>query len=173
MAQPVAPARYDGVRRVARSEARPPGARYALRRPRELALSPLSSRERARLAEPDRRRIVGLHRSLPEDALASGEWQAAGDGSNVWRMSIRSPGSEGIRVEFRDFSVGGGKVWLHAAGQVAGPYTGRGLYDNGRFWSSTIFADTVTLEYEPASAIEGTRKAIRFLCLTVPETRIT
>lgn len=70
-------------------------------------------------------------------------------------MSIRSPGSEGIRVEFGDFSVGEGKVWLHADGQVAGPYTGRGIYGNGRFWSSTIFAEAVTLEYEPAAATDA------------------
>ena len=32
---------------------------------------------------------------------------------------------------------------------VAGPYTGRGIFDNGRFWSATVFSESVILEYQP------------------------
>ena len=75
------------------------------------------------------------------------------EGERVWRMAIHSPGAAGIRVEFRDFSVGAGKVWLSDGADAAGPYTGRGLFDNGHFWSDTIFSESVTLEYEPAAGL--------------------
>ena len=72
-------------------------------------------------------------------------------------MALRSPGAAGIRVEFRNFSVGNGKVWLYAGDQVAGPYIDRGTYGNGQFWSSTILAPSVTIEYEPeAGRVDAT-----------------
>jgi hypothetical protein len=122
----------------------------ALRAPRELALAPLSAAERAQLGAPGTKLKVGLHRALPADAVSLGAWESLGEESHVWRMAIRSPGSEGVRLEFRNFSVGQGKVWLHDGTRSAGPYTGRGLYDNGAFWSATLFSESVTLEYEPA-----------------------
>ncbi len=101
------------------------------------------------LAGPGPRLRTGVHRSLPAGALSAGTWDTTIDGMRVWRMAIRSPGSTGIRVEFRNFSVGGGNVWLHDGTHVAGPYTGRGLFDDGHFWSATVFSDSVTLEYQP------------------------
>lgn len=68
-------------------------------------------------------------------------------------MSIRSPGSSGIRVLFSDFAAGKGRVWLHGEGvaedQIAGPYTDRGIFGDGQFWSGIVFAEAATLEYEP------------------------
>jgi len=58
-------------------------------------------------------------------------------------------------VEFLNFSAGSGKVWLHNGEQVAGPYSGRGIYEDGHFWSATVFSDSVTLEYEPGDEMAG------------------
>ena len=146
------PAVYAGPARVSRAQARPAGLRLGLRRPRELALAPLSASEAAHLAEGGTRKRIGIHRALPDGALDTGAWQTTVEGTAVWRMAIRSPGSSGIRVKFRNFSVGAGKVWLYDGSQVAGPYTGRGIFDNGRFWSATIFSESVTLEYDPDPA---------------------
>ena len=55
-----------------------------------------------------------------------------------------------MRVEFDDFSAGAGKVWVHDGSHVAGPYTGRGLFDDGHFWSGAVFSGSVIVEYEPA-----------------------
>jgi hypothetical protein len=93
----------------------------ALRAPRELALAPLTAAERAQLGAPGTKLKVGLHRALPADAISLGAWEPMGEDSHVWRMAIRSPGSEGVRVEFRNFSVGQGKVWLHDGTRSAGP----------------------------------------------------
>lgn len=151
-AQPVLrkePALYAGTERTSRVEVAPPGIRFGLRKPREFALAPLSGPERAVLAGPGPRLRTGVHRSLPASLLSAGDWETSTDGRRLWRMAIRSPGSVGIRVEFRNFSAGSGKVWLHDGAQVAGPYSGRGLFDDGHFWSATVFSDSVTVEYEP------------------------
>ncbi|HWB82750.1 MAG TPA: hypothetical protein VG675_01335 [Bryobacteraceae bacterium] len=153
-AQPAArkePVQYTGPERASRVEARPPGMRFALRRAREFVLAPLSASESARLAEPGIRLKVGIHRALPSGALQAGAWETAPDGTPLWRMTLRSPGAQGIRVEFHNFSVGTGKVWVEDGADFAGPYSGRGLYDDGHFWSGTIFSSSVTIEYQPAS----------------------
>jgi hypothetical protein len=157
-AQPAArkePAYYAGTERVSRVEARPPGIRLGLRQPREFALAPLSGSEAARLAGPGPRLRIGIHRNLPPAALSMGEWQTTAEGTRVWRLALRSPGSVGIRVEFRHFDVGGGRVWLHDGSHFTGPYTGRGIFDNGRFWSATVFSELVILEYEPVAESAG------------------
>jgi hypothetical protein len=53
-------------------------------------------------------------------------------------------------VEFEDFSAGAGKVWVYDGSQVAGPYTGRGLFDDGHFWSGAVLSGSVIVEYQPA-----------------------
>src|SRR5579864_2972032 len=151
------PAVYPGTEVASRVVLRPPGIRLGLRKANEFALTPLSDAETARLAETGVLMRIGVHRPVPAAALSAGAWEATPEGGRVWRMALRSPGSEGIRVEFRNFSVGNGKVWLHDGSQVAGPYSGRGLFDDGHFWSATVFSETVTLEYEPeAGATEET-----------------
>ena len=145
------PAQYAGTERVSRVEARAPGIRLGLRKPREFALAPLSGPESMRMAQPDTRMKAGVHRALPVGALSLGAWETTVEGKRVWRLALRSPESSGLRVEFRNFDVGAGKVWLHDGGsQTAGPYSGRGMYDDGHFWSGTVFSESVILEYEPA-----------------------
>jgi hypothetical protein len=144
------PAVYVSAQRGQRIVTSPPGVRYGMRRPRELTLAPPGAAELAKMAGSGPRQAVGIHRELPENALSNGGWEAAPNGSALWRMAIRSPGSDGLRLEFRNFSVGEGKVWLYDGRQVEGPYTGQGIFDNGHFWSATVDSETVTLEYEPA-----------------------
>jgi hypothetical protein len=55
-----------------------------------------------------------------------------------------------MRVEFGNFSVGAGRVWLHDGAISAGPYTGRGLFDDGNFFTSAVYSESAILEYEPA-----------------------
>jgi lysyl endopeptidase len=143
------PAVYAGTERASRVTARPPGIRLRLGKAREFALAPLSNSEAARLGQPDILLKVGVHRSVGSGAMNSGAWETTSEGGRVWRLALRSPGSQGLRVEFANFSVGNGKVWLYDGTQVAGPYTGRGVFDDGHFWSGSIFAESVTLEYEP------------------------
>ena len=136
--------------RASRVEVRPPGIRFGLHKPREFALAPLSESEFARFTEPSTRLKIGIERALPPEALASGLWESTAAGLRVWRMAVRSPGSRGMRVEFRNFDVGGGSVWVHDGTQFDGPFTGKGMYGNGEFWSGNLLHDSVILEYVPA-----------------------
>src|ERR1022692_3633887 len=144
------PARYAGTERATRIEARPPGMRLSLRKPREFALAPLSEAELSRLAEPSARLKTGIRRALAPHAMATGDWETTPEGARIWRMAIQSPASRGMRVEFDEFSVGAGNVWVHDGTNVAGPYTGRGLFDDGHFWSAAVLSGSVIVEYEPA-----------------------
>ena len=95
--------------------------------------------------------LMGIERTVDRRSKMLGEWVALDDGSQVWRMAIQSEGADGVRVEFSDFHVGAGEVWVYSEdrGQVFGPYSGSGIDDSGEFWSHTIFADTVVVEYQP------------------------
>ena len=145
------PARYNGTERVSRIEARPPGMRLGLRKPREFALAPLTESELAQLAAPGAGLKTGIRRTLAPHALASGTWETTSEGTRIWRMAIQSPASRGMRVEFDNFSAGAGRVWVHDGTNVAGSYTGRGLFDDGHFWSAAVFSGSIVVEYEPAS----------------------
>ena len=117
------PARYDGTERASRVQLRPPGMRLGLRKPREFALAPLSETELSQLGGSGTRLKTGIRRTLSPDALASGNWETTKEGARLWRMAIHSPASRGMRVEFDDFSVGAGNVWVHDGANVVGPYT--------------------------------------------------
>ena len=66
-------------------------------------------------------------------------------------MAIQSDGASGVRLEFSRFAVGSGEVWIYSEdrSQLFGPYTGAGPDDSGQFWSNTLFADSVVVEYLP------------------------
>lgn len=149
------PARYAGPERATRVQARPPGMRLGLRKPREFTLAPLSESELSHLAKPGARLRTGIRRTLAPHALASGAWETTSERTRVWRMAIQSPASRGMRVEFDDFSVGEGNVWIHDGAHIAGPYTGRGLFDDGHFWSAAVFSGSIMVEYEPAPDAPG------------------
>ena len=144
------PFQYAGPERASRVEARPPGMRLGLRKPREFALAPLSEAEAARLTGPSTRLRTGVQRALAPHAFAAGAWETTPEGARLWRMAIRSPRSRGLRVEFDDFSVGDGRVWLYDGAQSVGPYTGRGPFGDGHFFTSAVYAESAILEYEPA-----------------------
>jgi hypothetical protein len=146
------PLQYTGPDRASRVEARPPGIRLGLRQPREFALAPLSETETARLTGPGSRlKRTGVQRALVPHALAAGNWETTPEGARVWRMSIHSRGAHGLRVEFAEFAVGAGKVWVHDGSNSVGPYTGSGVFDDGRFMSAAVLSDSAIIEYEPAA----------------------
>lgn len=144
----VSPERPD-----ARSEMAP-GIRARLPRPAGPLLEGLSPRERDVLAVRGRVPRIGVHRVI-DPKLAAGDWETLPDGLPVWRVAIRSTGASAIRVHFTNFAAGQGKVWVYGdAGQPQsqGPYTGNGTFDNGEFWSGTVWGESAIVEYQPAGA---------------------
>src|ERR1039457_1001623 len=144
------PAVYAGPERAAREQARPPGIRLGLSKPREVRPGPPGESGLAPLGAPGGRLETRIRRALAPHAMAAGGWQATSERTRVWHMAIQSPASRGMRVEFGGFSVGGGNVWVHDGSHIAGPYTGRGLFDDGHFWSAAVFSGSIIVEYEPA-----------------------
>jgi uncharacterized protein (TIGR03437 family) len=153
----VSPRRPANARVVARAL---PAAYSAAPVAAPLDLGPLSDAER-RTRSLRGLRQTGVRRALPAETMASA---TAGvfAGRRAWRLTLRSESAAAVRVHFRQFSVGTGQVWLYAppsgvtgAVRVAGPYSGKGPYGDGEFWSAGVASETVVVEYDdpnPANA---------------------
>ena len=144
---------------------RPPSLRLSLPSPATAILPPLGPDELQRL-QPQRGRppVIGVHRRLPPGTVtlsfsgetvkttAKGAWQSTPVGL-VWRLRVTSPSARAMRIHFQDFAIRAGRLWLHSAsGQIVGPYSGTGLYEDGDFWSGIVFGDSLTIEYLPNEA---------------------
>ncbi|MGB9458472.1 MAG: hypothetical protein WCB12_20655 [Bryobacteraceae bacterium] len=129
--------------------AMPPSFRLGVSSPVPYRLGAVQQAELDALVRQPQLPLVGIERSLDGAPQSSGEWLALDDGKAVWRMAIQSDGASGVRVHFHDFAAAGGAVWVYSEdrSQVLGPYTGSGIDDSGDFWSHTVFADTVVVEY--------------------------
>ncbi len=97
---------------------------------------------------------VGIERTVTAQILAQGTWQSTGNGSNVWRLALRSTNAIGLRAHLTNFNVQDGQVWVHdtTGRQSFGPYTGRGHFMDESVWSGTVYSDTIEIEYKPAGA---------------------
>jgi hypothetical protein len=107
---------------------------------------------------------VGLTKSLANDFFFSdvnlrglrgqtlvrtdGALKATEDGGYVFTAVLSSPDAAGIRVKFTGFRLpDDAELYLYTDdGQVFGPYTGRGPFDDGEFWSHTLVGDQVMLQ---------------------------
>ena len=71
------------------------------------------------------------------------------DGRHVWRLAVRSPEASEVRIHFTDFHVGTGKVWVYGGDgrQAVQEFSGNGLFNDGDFWTATVSAERVTVEY--------------------------
>ena len=151
----------------------PPSLQLSLPPPAVAALPPLGPDD-LQLLQPQEGQppVIGIHRPLPPGSVAlsfsggtarttaAGAWQAIPAG-RLWRLRITSPGARAMRVHFRDFAIGAGKLWLYSAdGQALPHYTGSGLYGDGNFWSDIVSGDSLTIEYLPDPAT--TEEAVPF-----------
>jgi len=85
--------------------------------------------------------------------VRKGEWTRDAAGQRHWRVRIEADGATGIRLHFTDFAVESGKVWIHDGSgkdQVFGPYSGKGRFGDGDFWTEMIFGSFLDLEYSPS-----------------------
>ena len=143
-----------------------PSRRHLLPRPTVVGLGGLSAEELKKLGAVGSMQRVGLHRAVPDNALSRGSWDKLPDGTSLWRVAIQSELATGMRVEFSNFAVGAGKVWVHSGTSVDGPYTDRGPYDNGEFWSGTVEGDSVVIEYQPADGASSGEPPFHVHCIS-------
>ncbi|MDE0434080.1 MAG: trypsin-like serine protease [Bryobacterales bacterium] len=158
---------------------RPPSLQLSLPLPAEVNLPPLGPDDLQRL-QPQRGRppVIGVHRRLPQGALklslsaggvkstAERAWQST-EAGRLWRLKLTSPSARAMRVHFRDFAIGAGRLWLHSEdGQAVGPYAGSGRYGDGDFWSGIVFGDSLTIEYLPDPAAAGEAVPFRIVAIS-------
>ena len=84
------------------------------------------------------------------DISASGHWSKAPDGTNVWRLTVRSPGALALTLYFDRFKMpGDGKLFVYnpQRTQVIGAFTSINNNAWSTFATSLINGDQLTLEY--------------------------
>ncbi len=136
-----------------------PSRQAVLRAPLEQRLAPVSESEMnaAKARAPEGPQLAGLHRPTPAALLEQAAIEILPGGRQLWRAALHSPGAAGVRLHFTGFDIGAGKLWIHDGSgeeqETYGPYTGRGLYQDGDFWSDVILGESIVIEYEPASGM--------------------
>jgi len=132
-----------------RTREMPPSRSLSLAPATVVSLGALSPAELGKIGLVNGLRRIGVHRAVPDGSLARGSWTQTANGF-LWRVRLQSTGATGIRINFTNFNLGDAKLWVHAGNSIDGPYTARGPYGNGDFWSGTVKADTVTIELSAA-----------------------
>jgi hypothetical protein len=94
---------------------------------------------------------IGVNRSLAVSSTTRAQKFVNPDGSQLIVLIIKSSGASGIGVHFRNFALAAGEeVYVYgprADSIVCGPYTNKGPWGSGEFWSSTIAGETVVIEF--------------------------
>jgi len=93
---------------------------------------------------------IGVNRSVEVSPNTRAQKFVNPDGSQIIVLIIKSSGASGISVHFRDFALADGEeVYVYGAGAdsiVFGPFTDKGPWGSGEFWSGTVDGDTVVIE---------------------------
>lgn len=124
-----------------------------------------------RISPDDAPMRVGLVRSLSVDVSFDdlkmsqvrkgiltrphGALSPTADGGYVYSAMISSPGATGVRVHFKGFNLPEStSLYLYnEAGQVFGPYTGKGPQGDGEFWSHTVIGEYVLVQLRSVGEI--------------------
>lgn len=93
---------------------------------------------------------IGYLLDAPPSLLENTPWRATPDGGYVKRLELRSENATALRVVLTDIGGLELRVYDPVGGYTFGPYTYPRLNDDGTWWSTVIFGDTIGLElYAP------------------------
>jgi lysyl endopeptidase len=94
---------------------------------------------------------IGVNRSIELSPNTRAQKFVNPDGSQIIVLTIKSSGASGIGVHFRNFALADGEeVYVYGAGTdsiVFGPFTYKGPWSSGEFWSGTVDGDTIVIEF--------------------------
>ena len=94
---------------------------------------------------------IGVNRSVEVSPNTRAQKFINPDGSQIIVLIIKSSGASGIGVHFRNFALADGEeVYVYGAATdsiVFGPFTGKGPWGSGEFWSGTVDGDTAVIEF--------------------------
>lgn len=106
-------------------------------------------------AKPSRPLQVGINRSAGVSHAARAQRFRNADGTQISLLAIKSPDAVALRLRFTDFNIRPrDEVYVRGVTDgraVAGPYTGKGAWSGGEFWSAMIEGDTAVIEYQSKS----------------------
>jgi len=94
---------------------------------------------------------IGVNRSVAVSPKTRAQKFVNPDGSQIIVLVIKSSGASGIGVHFRNFALAAGEeVYVYGPAPdsiVCGPYTNKGPWGSGEFWSGTLVGDTAIIEF--------------------------
>jgi len=104
-----------------------------------------------RSVELDGPNQIGVNRSVALSSKSRAQKFLNPDGSQVIVLVIKSTNAHGIGVHFRGFDLAGDdEVYVYGPASdsiVCGPFTKKGPWGSGEFWSGTIDGDTAIIEF--------------------------
>jgi hypothetical protein len=93
---------------------------------------------------------IGINRSVQVSPNTRAQEFVNPDGSQLIVLIVKSSGASGIGVHFRNFGLADGEeVYVYGTATdsiVFGPFTDKGPWGSGEFWSGTVDGDTVVIE---------------------------
>ena len=102
---------------------------------------------------------IGVNRSVAVSPNTRAQKFVNPDGSRLIVLIIKSSGASGIGVHFRNFALADGEeVYVYGAATdsiVFDPFTDKGPWGSGEFWSGTVDGDTVVIEFYKRSDENG------------------
>lgn len=121
---------------------------------------PLSATERAVELEPPKEGRpfrVGHPLKLHVTSRSAGVWERQADGSQLWRVKLRSPGASWLMLGFGVFRpIAGAELWVSAPdnNHRLGPFTANDVQPHGQLWVGPLPGDSAAIELRwPASAV--------------------
>ena len=94
---------------------------------------------------------IGVNRSVEVSPNTRAQKFVNPDGSQIIVLIIKSSGASGVGVHFRNFALADGEeVYVYGAATdsiVFGPFTDKGPWGSGEFWSGTVDGDTAVIEF--------------------------
>ena len=94
---------------------------------------------------------VGVNRGVAVSPNTRAQKFVNPDGSQIIVLIIKSSGASGIGLHFRNFALADGEE-VHVYGtagdsSVFGPFTNKGPWGSGEFWSGTLTGGTAVIEF--------------------------
>jgi hypothetical protein len=104
--------------------------------------------------------LAGANLNTREEVsqFSNGILRSRRDGLLTYTVAIDSADAAGLRIHFKDFDLPeGAEVYIYSyqgkAGQVEGPYTGKGPIGNTEFWSNTLFDAVAFIELQVKDSV--------------------
>jgi hypothetical protein len=102
---------------------------------------------------------IGVNRNVEVSPNTRAQKFVNPDGSQTIALIIKSSGASGIGVHFRNFALADGEelyVYGPAADSIVfGPFTNKGPWGTGEFWSGTLAGDTAVIELHTTTGESG------------------